>query len=165
MPAAPQKKKSVSVIERRLKSGQVFTAGSRNIPLVEPSRWTLRIANSQVRDGHLHDLIGDKGWEFADKADLAVDPIEVGFRELDGRLVRGDKGQEVLLKMAKKDYQAVVTMKDQENRKNTFSDKAIKQTIINAASKDLGDQGASTLDGALKSVHVTDSRERVSLED
>ncbi len=165
MPAAPQKKKAVTVIERRLKSGQVFTAGSRNIPLVEPTRWTLRIANAQVRDGHLHDLIGEKGWEFAEVADLAVDPIEVGFREQDGRLVRGEKGQDVLLKMAKKDYAAVVKMKDRDNHTNTFTDKAIKQTIINAASKDLGDQGASTLDGALKSVQVTDSRERVSLED
>lgn len=160
-------KKIITVIERRLKSGQVFTAGSKAMPLTEPGRWTLRIVNAQVREdgSRIHEMTGEKGWEFAVASDLAVDPTEVGFHEQDGRLVRGTKGQEVLMKMAVADYAAVQRLKDQQTRANTFSDKGVKQTIMNAANRNLGDEGASALDGALKSVTVTDSRERVSLED
>lgn len=155
--ATPQKKK-ISVIERRLKSGSAFAVGSRDIPLVNPKRWTLRVVNSQVRDGHLYAMIGEKGWDYAAAEDLAVDPIEVGFHVQDGRIVRGDKGQEVLLKMERSDYQQVVAMKDQQNKENTFSSKAVKQTMVSAVGGEFGDQGANFINNAIKSVEISDAR-------
>jgi hypothetical protein len=134
--------------------------------LKEPTRWSLRIANSEMRDGRIREMQHDKQWQFAEEADLAVTPYEVGFRLLDGKIVRGTHGSEVLMKMEQADYRAVVAMKDKENRTNTFGSKAIKQTIIAAASREPdGAQGADFLDRAVERVKVTDSLEGVSLED
>ena len=132
---------------------------SKPIPLAEPDRWTVRIANSQISEGHIYDLQSEKGWVYASAADLAVAPHEVGLTERDGRLVRGDKGSEVLMKMERADYAAVQKLKDQTNRVQTFGQKATKAAIMNAASAGLGDQGASFLQRAVpNSLEVRDSR-------
>ena len=151
-------KRPISVIERRLKSGSIFGTSSKPIPLTEPDRWTIRIINSQISDGHIYDIQAEKGWVYAEPADLAVQPHEVGFREMAGRLVRGDKGSEVLMKMERKDYAAIQKAKDQANRTQTFGKKATQQAILNAAGTGLGDQGASFLERALPSqIEVKDS--------
>ena len=150
-------KKPITVIERRLKSGSIFGTSSKPIPLTEPKRWTVRIVNSQVSEGHVYDLQAEKGWVYAEASDLAVQPHEVGFRDMGGRLVRGDKGSEVLMKMEREDYRAIQTAKDAANRKSTFGSRATKQAIINAASAQLGDQGADFLHRSVNSVEVKDS--------
>ena len=158
-------KKPISVVERRLQSGQVFTAGSSGIPLKEPKRWMIRWANSQISADHVFVMRAEKGWEYVGLDDLAVDPVEVGAHVLDGKIVKGDKGQEVLMKMPAKDYRALQMQKDAENRKQTFGSKATKQAIVAGASSQLGDQAASYLHDQLHNISVTDSREVVNLEE
>lgn len=158
----PAKKRDISIIERRLKSGAIFSAGSKPIPLAEPNRWTVRIVNTQISDARQWDMQADKGWVYLEAADLAVDPIQIGFRELDGRIVRGTQGHEVLMKMEIKDYKAIVKMKDVENRKNTFGAKANKAAILAAAPSD---QAADYLNKNIGNINITDSMERVSLEE
>ena len=160
-------KKEISIVERRLKSGSIFSSGSKPIPLVEPDRWKVREANTDISDSRLWDLQAEKGWVYLELADLAVAPHEIGYRELDGRIVRGPHGHLVLMKMAKPDYQAIVQEKDARNRANTFSAKANKDAILAAASsrEGDGDRAASYLQRAVQNVSVTDSLERVSLED
>lgn len=160
------KKREISVIERRLKSGDVWAVGSGAIPLKDPRRWELRIANSDIRNGRVREMQHEKGWDFADEADLACTPYEIGFTLLDGRLVRGMHSQEVLMKMERTDYRAVQLAKDAEVRKNTFGKKAVKRAILQAAAQEPGgDQGAEFLNRAIQSVKTVDSREAVSLED
>ena len=164
--AKAEAKRSISVVERRLQTGSIFAVGTGGIPLKEPRRWTLRIVNSEVRNGRVHEMQHEKGWQFAEIADLAVEPYEVGFTVLDGRIVRGAHGQEVLMKMAQTDFSAVQAMKDADNRKNTFGEKAVKQAIVTAAGREQGGaQGADFLDRAVKSIQIQDSAERVPLED
>ena len=165
--AKAQAKREISVVERRLKSGSVFSAGSRAIPLKEPERWTIRVVNTQISDARLWEMQDEKGWGYASVADLAVAPHEVGFREQDGRLVRGTQGHEVLMKMAITDYKAIQKVKEATNRKNTFGNKAVKDTIVGAAAGQLDDGGraAEFLDRAVQGISVKDSLERVSLED
>lgn len=160
------KKREISIIERRLKSGSIFAVSAGSIPLKQPKRWELRIVNSEVRNGRIREMQTDKGWEFVAVSDLAVEPFEIGFREQDGRLVRGQHGQEVLMKMEAADYREVQLLKDAENRKNTFGQKATKQAILNAAQGESGGgRGAELLDRAIQGMRVEDSQERVSLED
>lgn len=156
----------ISIVERRLKSGSIFTAASRPIPLKEPDRWTIRIINSQISENHLYELQADKGWIFATPDDLAVKAGDVGLREQDGRLVRGQHGAEVLMKMERADYAAIQHAKDDANRAQTFGQQAVKRTIIAAAEQEPGGGlGAEFLERHLEHVTVKDSRERVNLED
>lgn len=166
MPRQAKEKKPISIVDRRLASGSVFSASSRPIPLVEPERWTLRIINTQISDQRLWEVQAEKGWVYAELADLAIDPAEVGFRVLDGRIVRGTQGDQVLMKMEKADYKAIQKMKDAENKKITFGDKAkVKQDIVTAAAGQLGPEAADFLNAHVKGVDIKDGRELVSLED
>lgn len=165
-PSEPTKKREISVVERRLKSGSIFSASSRPIPLTDPDRWTVRIVNTQISNNHLYEVQADKGWVYATIEDLAIKPHEVGFRELDGRIVRGEHAQEVLMKMERADYAAIQKAKDDANRRNTFGSKAVKESIVSAVQREPGgDQGADFLSRSLQTVDVTDSKELVSLED
>jgi hypothetical protein len=159
------KKREISIIERRLKSGSIFSAGSKPIPLVDPKTWTIRIVNTEISDARSWDMQSDKGWVYLERADLAVEPHEIGFRELDGRIVRGTRGQEVLMKMKHTDYKQVQILKEATNRKNTFSPQANKAAIVNAASAQHGDQAADLLNRAVQTMEIKDSVERVSLEE
>jgi hypothetical protein len=166
MAKAPAKR-NVSVVERRLKSGSVFAASSRPIPLTDPDRWTVRVVNAQISDNRIWEMQADKGWIYATPEDVAVPVTELGFREQDGRIVRGQHGSEVLMKMERDDYAAIQKAKDDANRKMTFGSKAIKESILSAAgnAEGIGSQGADFLARNLHNVSVTDSREAVNLED
>lgn len=164
MPKATPVKRKLSVVERRLASGSVFTAASRPIPLKEPDLWVLRVVNTAISDDRLYAMQAEKGWVYALPEDLAIDPVEVGLRVVDGRIVRGDKGTEVLMKMPKEDYDAVVKMKDVENRKMTFGKKATKDAIVAAASQQLGDEGAEFLSRTVQSMDIKDGRALESSE-
>ena len=160
------KKREISVVERRLKSGSIFSASSRPIPLTEPDRWQVRIVNSQISDNRLWEMQADKGWVYAAVEDLAISPHEIGFRVQDGRLVRGQHGHEILMKIERKDYVAIQKLKDTENRTNTFGDKAIKQAVLAAAAAEPdGARGAEFLERHLQGVSVRDTRGPASLED
>ena len=165
-PDAP-KKRNVSIVERRLKSGSIFSASSKPIPLVDPDRWTVRVVNSQISEARVWEMQADKRWVYATPEDIAIPVTELGFREQDGRVVRGQHGYEVLMKMERDDYAAIAKAKDDANRKMTFGAKAVKDTIIAAAGAEegIGAQGAEFLARNINNVTVTDSREAVSLED
>mgnify|MGYP001579820631 FL=1 len=165
----PAKKREISVIERRLQSGQIFALGSDAIPLREPTRWVLRIINTQISDAHLWSMQAKKGWVYAEPDDLAVKAEEIGFRVQDGRIVRGTQGAEVLMKMASPDFAAVQRQKDAENRAHTFGAKALKASVVKAAETKPDDpdaaKGAEFLDRHLAGITVTDSVERVPLDE
>ena len=164
-PTIPLKRK-VSVIERRLKSGDVWAVGAGTIPLKEPDRWVLRIASTENRPLRARELQNEKGWQFATAEDLAATPYEIGFAIQDGRLVRGAHSQEVLMKMERDDYAAVVRLKEADVRKHTFGQKATKDAILQAVQQQPGgDAGAEFLDRTVERIRVTDSRERVNLEE
>ena len=151
------KKKKISIIDRRLQSGSIFGTSSKPIPLKEPALWTLRIVNSKVNNQHLYDMQAEKGWIYAVVDDLAVRPDEIGFRELDGHVVRGTQGEEVLMKMPAKDYKLVQKEKDKVNRAQTIGKKAARDTIMGAMHAAGDEQGAEFMQRALRSAKIEDS--------
>lgn len=166
MPKAPVKKREITVVERRLQSGSIFAASSQPIPLKEPQKWSIRVVDATISPNRVWEMQANKGWVYLTPEDLAVEPHEVGFRVQDGRVVRGQHGTEVLMKMLKRDYVEVQLAKDAENRKNTFGSKAVRDSVLGAVAQEPGgDQGAAFLERHLQGITVTDSREVVSLEE
>lgn len=161
-----KEKKPITVVERRLQSGAIFGTSSKPIPLAEPERWTVRLVNSQISDSRLYEMQAEKGWVFAEASDLAIKAEDIGLRIMDGRIVRGERGSEVLMKMERADYKAIQKAKDADNRKNTFGSKANKAAVLAAASNEPdGDRGADFLNRAVKSMNITDHRETVALDE
>jgi|SoiMethySBSTD1v2_1073268.scaffolds.fasta_scaffold396779_2 hypothetical protein len=107
------------VLARRL-AGNPHSTGLRSIPLKEPKRWQLYIANDYNHDDDLYRMTHELGWEPLEAADLACDPKDIGFRvSEDGKLVRGPQGREMIFKMAKEDY-ALLQQKQTEANNATI---------------------------------------------
>jgi hypothetical protein len=163
---AVEKKRDVVLQDRRLASGSAFARGSRSMPLKEPHRWTTRDVNRDISDDHIFVMQTDLGWVYAQASDFAVDPIIFGWHAEDGRLVKGQRGQIVLMKKPLADYQAIMAMKDAENRIQTFSPKANKAAIVaNAEREPDGDQAADLLQRSVQSLEVKDWRGAAPSED
>jgi hypothetical protein len=112
--AKTKKVPSATVLDRRLL--HPFGAPSIKIELKEGD-WELRIVDSQSRPGRLHDVRHNKGWEFVEPDELDGTPDEYGFRVMDGRLVRGENGREVLMKMDREVYLKIQEAKTALNEK------------------------------------------------
>lgn len=151
-------KPRVSVIDRRLQN-----------PFGEPS------AEIQLKDKSLRPrwfnaaIIADKiwrakhnGWTIVKKAEI-VDTDQIGaFSEgPDGAIVRGERGQEVLMSMPRDDYRALELAKDRFNRRNMGDSEKATNDAIEAAGEKFGDEAANFLQKSRGFSHVRDSYERV----
>lgn len=136
------------IIARRL-GGEPFGLKSDQIPLKEPGKWALRIANTQVHDSRHYDMVHKLGYVPLTVDDLApgVDPPSIGFRLAeDGKtLCRGVRGDEVLYKMPKSAYDKIQMAKAEANTKSLKSERAAKHEAAEAAVAVHGDQAAEYL--------------------
>lgn len=148
----------VSVLDRRLK--HPFGAPSVPITLRDGQLWAIRIANDRVRTGRVHQMV-EMGWTFVQAKEIDGKPADFGFRERDGRLVRGEHGEEVLMKMPQADFDAIQNSKGAINIKN-LGQKQTREAVAQETAKAYGDEAADTV---LKNIEVKDGRERVELED
>jgi hypothetical protein len=150
----------VSILDRR--KANPFGAPSIPITLKTPGDWTVRIVNSTVRTGRLHDMIHNKGWVYVNAEELDGTPDELGFHAKDGRVVRGEHGEEVLMKIPTADFDAVQDAKTRANIKGLGK----RQTLEDAANrvgKVLGDEAGETV--ARASIDINDSRVQFETED
>lgn len=151
----PKKKAAlpvVSIIERRLK--HPFGAPSTPITLSTPGLWAIRIVNTTMRTGRLHEVL-QKGWTYVTPGELDGRPDELGFRVQDERLVRGEKGEEVLVKMPQDDFDAVNDAKSRLNIKNLGKQQTLEQAATQAG-KQFGDQAGETI--AKAHIDIVDTR-------
>lgn len=149
----------VSVLDRRL--AHPFGAPSPSITLKTPGDWEIRIFNKDVRTGRIHDAVNKLGWVFVEADELDGQPDEYGFRVLDGRLVRGEHGAEVIMKMPRSSYLQIQQRKAEENLKALGS----KKTREDVAQRTAQQFGAQAGDTVFQHVKVEDSREQMELED
>jgi len=148
----------VSVLERRL--AHPFGAPSVPITLKTPGDWAVRIAHTTVRSGRIYQM-KKNGWDFVQAKEIDGRPEEFGFRVLDDRLVRGEHGEEVLMKMPQADYDAISDAKAAINLKNLGS----KQTRDAVAQETAVKFGSEAGDAVHANIQIEDSRERVELDD
>lgn len=137
---------SISVLERRLQNP--FGEGSPAVRLKQPG-WTLHVVNSALRSGRYHDVVRNKGWVPVEPQEIDGDPLDFGFDVKEGRVVRGERGQEVLVKMPTRDYQAIQMAKDAHNKK-LIGGRAVKQAAVEGAAKQFGDQAADLIDSTIE---------------
>lgn len=154
--------KKLSVIERRLQGASALQTSSQPIPMKEKG-WTLRWENSDVRVDQIWHCVNVLGWEYALPIDLDCNLDDIGANERDGRIVRGERGKEVLLKMRDSDVRKVAAKKTKENIAITFDKRQVKDAMLNAVGSEHGDEAARFV--GRSGISVTDARERVDLDE
>lgn len=151
----------VSVVDRR--KLHPFGAPSTQVTLKTPGQWAVRIVNSKSRTGRLHDIIHNKGWAYVTPDELDGTPDELGFDAKDGRLVRGEHGEEVLVKMPQKDFDEIQDAKARLNLKN-LGGKQMRDSVAQDAAIAHGSQAGDAVARQFDRMEITDSREQVELE-
>lgn len=149
----------VSVLERR--KLHPFGAPSVPITLKTSGLWAIRIINTAMKAGRYHDIVHNKGWVPVCADELDGKPDELGFRVMDDRLVRGEHGEEVLMKMPKADFDEIQMAKASQNIKGLGQ----KRAVDDAAQRTAAQFGDEAGDAVYKSqMTVTDSRVSMDLE-
>ena len=161
----PAARPTLSVIERRLQGEDPFRASSKPIPLRQPTLWVLRWENAEIGTDHMWEVVNVLGWEYCAPEDIACAPDEIGAMVRDGRIVRGERGAEPLMKMRTVDYEALQKRQTAENIRRTFEPGRLKQQMTEQASAQLGDQGASFINRSVHQPTIQDHREMVPLDE
>ena len=135
----------ISVLDRRLKNP--FGIPSREIPLRGEKRgWVVRTFCADAEHPNRHfDAVHRLGWVPLGAADLAVSVESLGFvTSADGRIVRGPSGQEVLMAMPQRDYDAVQQAKAQANLRS-MKGGAVRDEVTQATAQAHGDEAGETI--------------------
>lgn len=128
--------------------GQPFGLKVSAIPMREREKWQLYIANTSVDDARHFKMVAELGWEPVTAADLApgVTPESLGFRVSEaGAICRGARGDEVVYKMPKADYDRLQQQKAAKNIEGIGSQSKSRMAVAEAASSQLGDEAAEFL--------------------
>lgn len=153
----------VSVIERRLQNPH----GTPSIPITlkTEGEHVVRIVNADMRTARLHEMTHAKGWTFVEPHELDGTPDEYGLEVRNGRLVRGERGQEVLMKMSRSDFDQIQKAKADYNL-SQMGAAGTKKRVVKQAEQDLGDEGADTVNRKFDSlINITDERGPVDIGD
>lgn len=148
----------VSVLERRLQNP--FGDGSPKVELRDPG-WVVHIINTLARPGRYHDVVRNKGWVPVEPADLEGQAEDYGFDVRENRVVRGERGTEVLMKMPAEDYAKIQMAKDAHNKAKT-SPARLKRDVVEQTAAQHGDEAGDYL---YRNVTITDTRAPVPLEE
>jgi hypothetical protein len=145
-PRAPRPPRPIAVLERRLQNP--FGEGSTPIVLKEPG-WTLHVINAHLRSGRYHDVVRNKGWVPVAPEEIDGDPEDFGFDVKEGRVVRGERGSEILVKMPTRDYERIQMAKDAYN-KRLIKPKAVREAALQKAATTFGDSAAEAIDRTVR---------------
>lgn len=155
---APKSKPTISVIERRLQGPSALTVSTPEIAFKDPI-WQGYWCNTEVNPHQLQTFLKHLGWIYVEPTDLDSAVEELGATvSPEGRIVRGPRGQEVLLKMPKADYARIQKMKADENIKNTFGQKQIKDAIVAGVGGAHGEEAADFVSRRVNTISVRDER-------
>jgi hypothetical protein len=152
------KKPRIEVLKRRL--SKPFGAPSSKVQLTEAG-WEARWFNSAVSGDHIW-RAKEQGWQGVVPAELA-DKEQIGGFQIspDGYVVRGDKGQELLMKLPS-DWRAQIQKSKTDQNLRNMRPGVMKREVAEAAGKTLGDQAGSFINDNIKVVgDVTDNVERM----
>jgi hypothetical protein len=154
------RKPHVAVYERAIQNP--FGEPSEAIQLKDTSR-ICRWFNGGIQNDHIWRK-KRRGWEPV-KPDDVADVDQLGGYQTDatGTIVRGERGQEVLMSMPKDIFARIQQAKTALNLKNVGNSAGMRQEVVEAASRSLGDQAADFLHRAGPSGAVTDKYERIAV--
>jgi hypothetical protein len=155
-PATPRTLPQVTVLERRLQNP--FGSGSPEVRLKDPG-WALHIFDTS-RPGRFHYAQREKGWEpvLAHELDGAAE--DLGFDVVDGKVVRGERGKDVLMKMPQRMYDRIAQRKAELTTARNAPAK-LKADVVEQTAATYSDQAADYLN---RNVTIRDARGPVPLE-
>jgi hypothetical protein len=142
-----------------------FGRPSVAIPSNPAGQWDFREVNSAIPGNHLWTLLNHRKWTYAGEADIVGHADEYGWEVRDGRLVKGTRGEIVLLKRSVDVSNAVALAKDAANRRETFAKTKIKESIVSGVTSKHGDEAGEFIHNNLSGIQVTDGRERMSADE
>jgi hypothetical protein len=140
-----------AIIARRL-AGEPFGARNTTIPLREPGRWATYEANSMADRNMHYRMVHELGWIPLRIEDLpeGLSPESIGWQVGDGgQLVRGTQGDQRLYKMPADVRKQISDAKARANMRGMGSAKAVKASVMEAASAQLGDEAAAFTSAAI----------------
>lgn len=144
-----------AILKKRMENP--FGAGTTEVPLREPEKWSTYIANGDLHPSRLYEMTYKKGWEPVREEDLAigVTAASIGFQVSEtGALCRGPRGQEVVYKQPKEVRQAIAMRKTEINKKGMGTPAKVKADLASAAGGAHGDEAGSFVE---KHIVVTGS--------
>ena len=156
--ARPKTEKSlpkVSVIERRLQNPH--GTPSMPITLKTAGEHVVRIVNADMRSGRIHEMTHAKGWTFVEPYEIDGTPDEYGLEVRNNRLVRGERGQEVLMKMSKADFDLIQQAKTEHNL-SSMGAKQTKNLVVKRAEDIGGDEAADEANRQFRTLEIKDER-------
>lgn len=150
----------ISVLERR----KLHPFGAPGVPITlrDGGKWALRIINTKMKAGRYHEVVHAKGWVPVLPEEIDGSADEYGFAVKDGRLVRGEHSEEILMKMPQADYDEIAMAKARKNLEGMTSKKS-KETAAEATAAQFGDEAAETVHRS--NMTVEDSRVAMELEE
>jgi len=135
-----RRKKSVNVIQRRLKGGTLFAAPSEQTPLKNKMMRT-RWFNRGISDDRFFVAENQRGWIKVHKTDIeSLDAVSGYDMTQEGYITRGPRGQEMLYMMDKRDYEKIQRAKQAANTKRVQSAKAMAEETAQATAAQFGDE-------------------------
>jgi len=150
---APKRRPSITV-QRRLKN----PLGSPSVVIPMKDRdMVVRVVDSLLRAGRVAEMRA-KGWELVDPGDISGNPEDFGFGLQDGRVVRGERGRDVLMKMHREDFDAIQLGKARENTKGLGGKKAKSAVVEDVARLAPDGQGDEAADFVNRTLTVHDQR-------
>ena len=151
------------IIKQRIEGGKVFESGKDPIMFRDPTlvgRWF----NSLINPDHIWNAKRRKGWQPV-TGDMLADSDQLGGLTVNsaGHIVRGERGQELLMFMDRESFEAIKLAKARESDRRMGSSDKAKDDIAEAAEAELGPgQGDAIRRGLVG--EVTDGIERVTQE-
>lgn len=160
-PVQVTSRRNAALARRLAPGGNPHATSARTIPLKEPHRWQLYIANDYAGQDELYRMVHEYGWLPLEPNDLACKAEEIGYRVNESNhLVRGPQGREVIFKMDKEDYRLLMQRKTERNMKGIGSASKTRTQVAEAASNAFGAEAADFIYKNVKGT-VTDTQEPV----
>lgn len=138
-----------AVIRRRLE-GEPFGARDTTVPLKDGAKWATYEANSMADRNMHYRMVHQLGWLPVRVEDLAdgITPESIGWQvDAGGVLCRGPQQDQKLYKQPVDVRHRIAQAKAAANLKGIGSAKAVKDSMVAAASAQLGDEAATFTNG------------------
>ena len=172
-PAQAPEFPTVDIIERRIASGGRNLTRPRQVQLIgQPEPMSTRIVNTAI-DSRWYQVTSELGW-------VPVTPEEVAggmqgdMRAVDGRVVLGEHGREVLVKMPTRLYKQIQHSRAQKEHRDMTSKSKFRARTMAALERDAKDtdragseqleRASELLDGTSKVAHLHVEEFNVSKE-
>lgn len=135
-----RRKKQISVIDRRLTGGGLFSLPSQEIPLKDPDMYG-KWFNRAISESRFYVAEQQKGWIKVHTSDLAsLDAVSGYTITPEGFISRGPRGEEMLFMMPREAFRRIQFAKAATNEKRVGTKEKRADLVANATAAAFGSE-------------------------